>query len=77
MNYINSLTIDIQAKGLQDSSVRSQLHERGINYVYIGQRNGRVNSSGSLIKADQLLADPLFHLVYHQDLVWIFQILEP
>jgi len=71
---INALTFEIQEKGVQNPDVLSQLKDRGISYVYVGQRQGQVNSGGPLFTAEQLLADPNFRLVYHQDRVWIFQI---
>jgi hypothetical protein len=71
---LNALTFAIQAKGLQDPDVLSQLKVRNISYVYIGQRQGLVNSGGPLFDVEPLLIDPHFHQVYHQDLVWIFQI---
>jgi hypothetical protein len=71
---INALTFEIQTKGVQHPDVLSHLQNRGISYLYIGQRQGQVNSGGPLFTPEQLLADPDFRLVYHQDLVWIFEI---
>ena len=46
-----------------------------IGYIYIGQREGRVNYSGpNILNPDQLLSSPYFRLIYHQDRVWIFEI---
>ncbi len=73
-DQVNSLTFEVQAKGIQDPDVLSQLKDRKISYIYIGQRQGQVNSAGPLFTASQLLTDPNFRLVYHQDRVWIFQI---
>jgi hypothetical protein len=73
-DQINALTFEIQAKGIQNPDVLSQLKDRGISYVYVGQLQGQVNSGGPLFTVEQLLADPSFRLVYHQDRVWIFQI---
>jgi hypothetical protein len=74
-NQINTLTFEIQAKGIQDPDILSELKERDISYVYLGQLQGMVNNPGGpLFTADQLLSDPNFRLVYHQDRVWIFQI---
>jgi hypothetical protein len=70
---LNSLTLEIQAKGIQSLEVLSQLRDRGISYVYLGQRQGRVNSGGQLFTAEQLLTAPNFRLVYHQDRVWVFE----
>lgn len=73
-NQINALTFEIQAKGIQNPDVISQLEYRGISYIYIGQLQGQVNSGGSLFNAGQLLSVTSFHLIYHQDRIWIFQI---
>jgi hypothetical protein len=74
LNQINALTFEIQANGIQNSAVLSQLKERGITYVYVGQLQGMVNSGGPLFTVEQLLTCPSFRIVYHQDRVWIFQI---
>ena len=70
----NALTSEIQANGIQDPLVLSHLKDQGISYVYIGQLQGIVNSSGPLYTAEQMVADSNFRLVFHQDRVWIFQI---
>ena len=55
--------------------VLKTLKERGINYVYIGQRQGRVNNpDGSVLDPETLLASPHYKPVYHQDRVWVFEI---
>jgi hypothetical protein len=72
---VNALTSEIQVKGIQNPEVLSQLKSRGVSYVYLGQQQGTVNSPGGpLYTAGQLLADPNFRQVYHQDRVWIFKI---
>ena len=70
--WINALPSAIQAQGIESQSVKSMLSARGVNYVYIGQKQGSVNSPGPLLDASTLLKDPDFHLVYQQDRVWIF-----
>ncbi len=74
VNRINALTFEIQANGIQRPEIISQLKDRSIAYLYIGQLQGEVNSGGPLFTSKQLLTDPNFHLVYHQDRVWIFNI---
>ncbi len=71
---VNALTFEIQAKTLQDISVISLLRDRNISYVYIGQRQGLLNSPAPLFTTEQLLSNPSFELVYHQDRVWIFRL---
>jgi hypothetical protein len=70
--WINALPSAIQADGIDSQSVKSMLNQRGFNYVYIGQKQGSVNSPGPLLNALTLMKDPDFHLVYRQDRVWVF-----
>jgi hypothetical protein len=70
--WINALPLAIQKEGLDSQTVKSMLGERGLNYVYIGQKQGSVNSPRPLLDPLTLLKDPDFHLVYRQDRVWIF-----
>jgi len=73
--WINALTTEIQNKGIAHPDVLALLHARGITYVYIGQRQGRVNYGGPYVLVpEQLLASPYFRLVYHQDRVWVFEV---
>jgi hypothetical protein len=71
---VNGLVATIEQSGLSDPGVLNLLRERGINYIYIGQKQGRVNSPGPLLDIDFLQKDPRFQLVYRQDQVWIFKI---
>jgi hypothetical protein len=70
--WVNALPLAIQKDGLDSAAVKSMLSERGLNYVYIGQKQGSVNSPEPLLDPLTLLKDPDFHLVYRQDRVWIF-----
>jgi hypothetical protein len=74
--WINGLTADIQNKGLNDLQVLQELAARGIEYIYIGQQQGLVNTTEPLIQLDTLINNPRFEPVYHQDRVWIFKIIE-
>jgi hypothetical protein len=76
VNQTNGLVQSIEKKGLSDPSVLRFLHENRINYVYIGQQQGRVNSPGPLLDIDVLQSDPHFQLVFRQDQVWIFKIID-
>jgi hypothetical protein len=72
--WVNTLTTEIQNKGVTHPDVLALLRARGVTYVYVGQRQGRVNYGGPhVIEPEQLLASPNFRLVYHQDRVWIFK----
>jgi len=74
VQWVNTLTTEIQNKGITHPDVLTLLHARGITYEYIGQRQGRVNYGGPhMLEPEQLLDSPNFCLVYHQDRVWIFK----
>jgi hypothetical protein len=71
----NNLSREIQEKGITNKAVISMLQERGIGYVYIGQRQGRVNYNGPDVLNPQVITqDANFDTIYHQDRVWIFKI---
>ncbi len=70
--WINALPRAIQQDGIDSQVVKDMLSERGLNYVYLGQKQGSVNSPGPLLDLHTLLNDPQFQEVYHQDRVWIF-----
>ncbi|MEM3486074.1 MAG: hypothetical protein QXI12_10690, partial [Candidatus Methanomethyliaceae archaeon] len=73
--WINALPRMIQEKGIGDASVLAEMQARGIRYVYIGQRQGRVNYAGPhVLKPSELLADTRFRLLYRQDRVWVFEV---
>lgn len=73
--WVNELPHQIQAKGLTNPEVLTMMKERGVTHYYIGQRHGDpVLYNAALIAIPDLLADPHYHLVYHQDRVWIFEI---
>jgi hypothetical protein len=76
LSWINALPRLIQSKGMNDAGVAAELRARGITHVYIGQRQGRVNYAGPLVlKPEELDVSSYFRLVYHQDQVWVFQVL--
>jgi hypothetical protein len=70
--WVNSLTQEIEAKGIDHPDVLRMLQERGVTHVYIGQLQGMVNSGGHALDINQLLASPHYQPLYHQDRVWIF-----
>jgi hypothetical protein len=73
--WINALPGAILSQGIADKSVMDLVGDRGFTYVYIGQQRGRVNNLGSpVLEAGTLITTPGFRLVYHQDRVFIFQI---
>jgi hypothetical protein len=72
--WVNDLTEQVRTLGVNNPGFLDDLKERGITYIYIGQRQGRVNSSGPFLEPDQILQNPHFQTVYHQDQVWIFAV---
>lgn len=73
---IRDLTALIVEEGINSPAALQSLRERGITHVYLGQQQGSVNSPGPLFSPAQLLDSPFFHLLYHQDRVWIFEIVQ-
>jgi hypothetical protein len=73
--WINRLTGELQSKDITQPDALALLRERGVNYIYLGQRQGRVNYDGpNIISLDKLLSSSYFHLIYHLDRVWIFEV---
>ena len=78
LNYkknINQLAKVVQEIGPTDPSVLQMLRDNQITHVYIGQMQGRVNYTGpGVLDPNQMVRDPDFKVIYHQDRVWIFAI---
>jgi hypothetical protein len=75
--WINSLPAMISARGIAAPEVMAMLGERGITHVFIGQLRGRVNYDGpDVLAPDQLAADRHFRAIYHEDRVWIFEVIQ-
>ena len=73
--WVNDLTRQIQDNGVDDPEVLSSLFNRGFTHIYIGQRQGRVNYNGPHVLDPQLLlSSSKFRPVYHEDRVWVFEI---
>jgi hypothetical protein len=75
--WVNDLTAEIEAKGMQDPDVIKMLEDRNVTHIYIGQRQGSVNSQAPLFVPDDLIDSPYYRPVYHQDRVWIFKVNYP
>jgi len=70
---INNVHRQVAEHGLDDPAVIALLQEKNVTHVYIGQRQGGVNSPAEeLIDPDQLVESDHYTEVYHQDRVWIF-----
>ena len=73
--WVNALPRAIQQKGLEDPGVLAMLRDRGVTHVYLGQQQGTVGYNGPMtLQAAQLAANPHFKAVYHEDRVWIFEV---
>jgi hypothetical protein len=73
--YVNGLWTEIGRNGLTDGSLMPLLRKRKITHVYLGQQQGGVNYTGPLtIDPQTLLQSPFFRPIYHQDRVWIFEV---
>lgn len=74
--WVNALPAKIIARGIADPAVITELKNLGVDYIYVGQRRGLVNSPQPLIQLDQIAQNPIFKEIYAQDRVRIYQILE-
>ena len=72
--WVNDLTAEIMAKGIDHPDVLESLQSRNITHVYIGQQQGTVNNPVPLLIPKIMLASPHFTPIYHQDRVWIFKV---
>lgn len=68
------LTNTLRQQGVDAPETLAILQKLGLSYVYIGQQQGRVNSTSPALPPQDLLASPHYRLVYRQDRVWIFRI---
>ena len=73
-SQVNALQAEIIARGIDHPAVLQLLKERGIRYIYIGQRQGQVNNPAPALDPQVLLNSPAFKPLYHQDRVYIFEI---
>lgn len=70
---INTLQQQVKKHGLDSPTAVSLLRQEKITHIYIGQRQGSVNSSPEqTINPAQLLEHPNYDLIYHQDRIWVF-----
>jgi hypothetical protein len=55
-----------------DPEFRARLEAFGVTHVYLGQRQGEVNSKRVRLQVGPFLDSAHYELVYHVDRVWIF-----
>lgn len=72
---VNGLMALVLEKGPKDPEVMASLRAAGIEYVYIGQKRGRVNNpAGRTLEPAELLASPAYEPVYHLNRAWVFKL---
>ncbi|GAB4533063.1 MAG: hypothetical protein Fur0018_22060 [Anaerolineales bacterium] len=65
----------LQVQGTVDTpEALTLLAQNDLRYVYIGQQQGRVNYGGPVLHAEIFQRSPAYRAVYHQDRVWIFEV---
>ncbi len=70
---INTLQHQVKEHGLDNPATIALLREEKVTHVYLGQRQGAVNSPpDQAIDPTRLLESSNYDLVYHEDRVWIF-----
>jgi hypothetical protein len=75
--WTNQLEAEVREKGLEDPGVLALLRERGVSHIYIGQRQGQVGADRPpLLDPHELVQNEHFRPVYHEDRVWIFELIE-
>jgi hypothetical protein len=73
---VNLLVETLDQKGFSDPETQEALISQGVDYIYIGQQQGHVNSPRPLVDINILKNNPHYKMVYHQDRVWIFNIID-
>jgi hypothetical protein len=71
-----SPTLEIANKGITNPDVLALLQDHQITHVFIGQQQGSINNTATL-DPFMLSSSPYYAPIYHQDRVWIFEILYP
>jgi hypothetical protein len=77
-SWVHLPLAELHAHGLDDPAVRRLLVERGVTHIYLGQRQGRIWHSGAnALQPAELHASPYARLIYHEDHVWVFELVQP
>jgi hypothetical protein len=75
--WVKAPTQQLSEAGIDDAGTLTLLRDRGITHVYIGQRQGRVNYAGPhVLDPDILLRSVHYRPAYHQDRVWVFEVIQ-
>ncbi len=75
--WINQVYTALYTQGINDPQTLALLRKHGITHIYIGHYQGNVGYNGTIhvLDPELLLENPVFHPIYHQDSVWIFELL--
>lgn len=75
--WINHLYTTLYNQGINDPQTVALLREHGITHIYVGHYQGTIGYHGTnhVLKPELLLENPVFHPIYHEDGVWIFELL--
>jgi hypothetical protein len=74
---VNELSRQVREAGPTDDAVVAMLQDAGVTHVYIGQRQGTVNTTGlEALDPGELLDSPYYQLLYHKDRVWVFELIQ-
>ncbi len=75
---INAVWQQLQEEGVDAPEAVTLLKQHDIRYLYIGQQQGRVNYTGSsVLDPERLVNSAAYRPMYHQDRVWVFEVLLP
>ena len=65
----------LQIQGQVDTpEVFELMNQRNITHIYIGQQHGTVNYNGTTLNPALFVQSNKYHLIYHQDAVWVFEV---
>ena len=74
---IPELPLEILSKGVTNPEVLDRLRDEGVTHVYIGQAAGPLGSDDPYkLPLQQLIDDSRYRPIYHEDRVWVFEIVE-
>jgi hypothetical protein len=72
--FIRILAKEIRDYGFAHPDVTQTLVERGVTHLFIGQKQGKVNSPSLVFDPFPLIESFHFKEIYHQNRVWIFEV---
>lgn len=74
---VNTFYAAIREHGVEHPDVQAMLRERGVTHIYIGQqKQPAMTTLPPLLQPEPLLKSDHARLVYHQDRVWVFELVQ-